>query len=113
MGDFSAIVRVLGRVMGDQGHDVPMCDTVVAQLVGHETNWFLSLTLQEFSKESPRRTPVPTGLDEEVDQVTVLVHGAPEGIVKLRGGCQSRPMNSHVPSYHGYRFPREIISHAV
>jgi len=22
-------------------------------------------------------------------------------------------MNSHVPSYHGYRFPPEIISHAV
>ena len=78
MGYFGAIVRVLGRVVGEQGHDVPMCDTVAAQLVGHETNWFLSLTLQEFSKESPRRTPVPTGLDEEVDQVTVLVHGAPE-----------------------------------
>ena len=22
-------------------------------------------------------------------------------------------MTSHTPSYHGYRFPREIISHAV
>ena len=22
-------------------------------------------------------------------------------------------MNSHTPSYHGYRFPPEIISHAV
>ena len=24
-------------------------------------------------------------------------------------GWQSRPMNSHAPSYHGYRFPAEII----
>ena len=55
-----------------------MCDLVAAQLVSHETRRFLSLTLQESSKESPRRTPVPTGLDEEVDQVLVLVHGAPE-----------------------------------
>ena len=55
-----------------------MCDTVAAQLVGHETTRFLSLTLQEFSEESPRRTPVPTGLDEQVNQVTVLVHGAPQ-----------------------------------
>ena len=55
-----------------------MCNSVAAQLVGHETTRFLSLTLQEFSEESPRRTPVPTGLDEKVNQVTVLVHGAPQ-----------------------------------
>ena len=76
--DLGTIVRVLGRVMGDQGHDLPMCDTVAAQLVSHETRRFLSLTLQESSKESPRRAPVPARLDEEVDQVPVLVHGAPE-----------------------------------
>jgi hypothetical protein len=44
----------------------------------HETHGRLSLTLQESSKESLRRTPVPAGLDEEVDQVTVLVDGAPQ-----------------------------------
>ena len=78
MGYFGAIVRVLGRVVGDTGHDVPMCNSVAAQLVGHETTRFLSLILQEFSEESLRRTPVPTGLDEKVNQVTVLVHGAPQ-----------------------------------
>ena len=76
--DLGTIVRVLGRVMGDQGHDVPMCDTVAAQLVSHETRRFLSLTLQESSKESPRRTPVPTRLDEDIDQVTVLVDRTPQ-----------------------------------
>ena len=35
----------LGRVVGDQGHDLPMCETVAAQLVSHETDRFLSLTL--------------------------------------------------------------------
>ena len=55
-----------------------MGHAVAAQLVGHETTRFLSLTLQQFSKESPRRAPVPAGLDEEVDQVTVLIHRAPE-----------------------------------
>ena len=72
------IVRVLARVVGDQGHDVPMGHAVAAELVGHETHRFLSLTLQELSKESPRRTPVPTRLDEEIDQVTVLIHRAPQ-----------------------------------
>ena len=51
-----------------------MGDTVAAQLVGHEPHGFLSLTLQQSAKESPRCTPVPTGLYEDVDQVTVLIH---------------------------------------
>ncbi len=29
-------------------------------------------------KESPRRTPVPPGLDEKGDQVTLLIHRAPD-----------------------------------
>ena len=55
-----------------------MGDTVAAQLVGHEPHGFLSLTLQELSEEFPRRPRVPTGLYEDVDQITVLIHGAPE-----------------------------------
>ena len=58
MGYFGAIVRVLGRVVGDTGHDVPLGNSVAAQLVGHETTRFLSLTLQELSEEFPRRTEV-------------------------------------------------------
>jgi hypothetical protein len=58
--DFGAIVRVSRRVMGDQRHDVPMGDTVAAQLVGHDPYRFLSLILQESAEESPRCTPVPT-----------------------------------------------------
>ena len=55
-----------------------MGDTVAAQLVGHEPHGFLSLTVQQSAEESPRRTRVPTGLDEQVNQVTVLVHGVPQ-----------------------------------
>ncbi len=55
-----------------------MGDTVAAQLVGDETTRFLSLTLQESPKESPRRPPVPTRLYENVDHAAVLIHRAPE-----------------------------------
>ena len=55
-----------------------MCNTVAAQLVSHESHRFLSLTLQQSSKESPRCTRVPTGLYEDVNHVTVLIHRAPE-----------------------------------
>ena len=55
-----------------------MGDTVAAQLVGHEPHGFLSLTVQQSAEESPRGPRVPTGLYEDVDQITVLIHRAPE-----------------------------------
>ena len=55
-----------------------MGDTVAAQLVGHEPHGFLSLTVQQSAEESPRCPRVPTGLYEDVDQITVLIHRAPE-----------------------------------
>ena len=55
-----------------------MCDTVATQLVGDETTRFLSLTVQQSAEESSRCTPVPTGLYKDVNQVTVLIHRAPE-----------------------------------
>ena len=36
-----------------------------------------------------------------------------DGTVKLSGNWQCRTMNHPAPSYHGYRSPPEIISHAV
>ena len=78
MGSFGAIVRVAGRVVGDRRHDVVMSDTVAAQLVGDETTRFLPLAPQESPKESARRAPVPTRLDENVDHVAVLIHRTPE-----------------------------------
>ena len=36
-----------------------------------------------------------------------------EGIVKLRRSEQTEQMKTNTPSYRGYRFPHEIISHAV
>ena len=55
-----------------------MGDTVAAQLVGHEPHGFLSLTVQQSAEESPRCPRVPTGLYEDVDQITILIHRAPE-----------------------------------
>ena len=78
MGGFGAIVRVAGSVVGDRRHDVVMSDTVAAQLVGDETTRRLSLAPQQSPKESARRSPVSTKLDENVDHVAVLIHRAPE-----------------------------------
>ena len=37
----------------------------------------------------------------------------PHGIVKLRRSEETEQMKTNVRSYHGYRFPPDIISHAV
>ena len=67
--------------MGDQRHDVPMCDTVASQLVGHQTKRLLSLILQESPKESPPRarntltaavTKTSSGNLSELDLVVTL-----------------------------------------
>ena len=78
MGGFGAIVRVAGRVVSDRRHDVVMSDTVAGELVGDETTRRLSLAPQQSPKESACRSPVSTRLDENVDQVAVLIHRAPE-----------------------------------
>ena len=55
-----------------------MGDAVAAQLVGHETEWLPSLTLQKSPKANAASTPVPTRLHEDVDYIPVLIHRTPE-----------------------------------
>ena len=105
MGSFGALGRVLGRVVGATGHDVPRGTSGAAPRVGHETTRGLSLPLQACSEASPRRPPVPTGVDEKVTPVTVVVHGAPQLLglpVDRDAACVQTPRSSEstVPSLH-------------
>ena len=83
-----------------------MGDTVAAQLVGHETRRFLALPLQERPKESSRRTRVPAGLDEEVDQVTVLVDRTPQILALTVNRDEDFVQNQVSPSRPWRRFNR-------
>jgi transposase-like protein len=40
-------------------------------------------------------------------------HNPGSGIVKLRRSRQTDQMKTNAPTYHGWRFPPDIISHAV
>ena len=113
-----SIVRVSVCVMGDPGHDFSMCYTVASQLVGHETKRFVSLTLQELPKESSGRTPVPTGLDEDINHVVVRIHGAPmilsftvdrdEDFVQERGIAEAILPSSQLPRVVWTEFPAPL-----
>ena len=52
--------------------------SVAAQLVCDQPPGFASLSLKELAKEAIGRTPIAARLDENIDQVAVLVDGAPE-----------------------------------
>ena len=76
---FDTIVGVAGRIVGDRGHDVPMRRPIAPpRLVRQETARLLSLTLEQSPEEAARRPRVPPGLHEDIDQVTLLVHRAPQ-----------------------------------
>ena len=59
------------------------------------------------ARRSPRASPSRSG-------VPPARHGVPWQVLSSSvGAWQTWPMKSDTPSYHGYRFPHEIISHAV
>ena len=59
-------------------HDRSVGCAVAFQFVRDQTKRNLSLPFQELAKEALRPKAVASRLDEDVDHVTVLVHGAPK-----------------------------------
>ena len=59
-------------------HDRPERCTVTLQLIGDQSQWRLPLPLQELAKEALRCTAVPPRLNEDIDHVSVLIHGTPQ-----------------------------------
>ena len=78
MRDLGAVVRVpIGAV--DHGrHHRAACGRVAAELVRDQPSWDTALALQELPEESHGGVPIPSRLHEDVDDVAVLVHGAPQ-----------------------------------
>ena len=72
------IVRILRRVMRHQRHHRAMCDAITSEFVGHKSERFATLALQESAEEPSRCSPIPARLHEDVDHVSVLVNGTPE-----------------------------------
>ncbi len=54
---------------------------VASQFVGNDPHWFGTLTAQEPSKVSFRGTLITMRLHQNVDHVTVLIHGTPQPLL--------------------------------
>ncbi len=72
------VVLVLPRAVWDGWHHGAVRRRVAPQLVRDQAVGQPALSLQHLAKEAHGRSSIPPRLDEDVEEVTVLVHGSPE-----------------------------------
>ena len=78
MGDLRAVVRVLIGAVEHRWHHRATGGRVTTQLVGNQASRHVPLVLQQLAKEAHRGVPIPSRLHEDVEDVTVLIYGAPQ-----------------------------------
>ena len=78
MGDLRAVVRVLIGAVKHRRHHRAAGGRVTAQRVGHQASRHVPLGLQSRAKEAHRGVPIPSRWHEDVEDVTGLIHGAPQ-----------------------------------
>ena len=72
------VVQPLVRAVLDVRHDLTLGGRVGAELVGdHPTGW-AALLLQEAFQHALGRLGVAAGLDDFIEDVTILIHGPPQ-----------------------------------
>ena len=85
-GGLGAIVLVLGGAVSHRGHGPAVGGSVAAQLVGNEPDRHPAVPLQLSPKEPCGRLAIPARLHEDIEDVTVLVHCAPEILAPALNG---------------------------
>ena len=98
VGDFGAIVLVSVRAVSDGRHDRSVRNPVAAQLVGDQPPRLTLLALQQLAEKACGSPAVATRLDADIDDVAILIDGAPEIVplsldgdedfVQVPGGAQ-------------------------
>ena len=78
MRNLCAVVLVSVRAMGDGRHDRSVRSPVAAQLVGDQSHGLTLLALPQLAKKACGSPAVAMRLDEDIDDVAILIDGAPE-----------------------------------
>ena len=78
MGDLRAVIRILIGAVKHRRHHRATGGRVTAQLVGDQASRHVPLVLQQLAKEAHRGVPISSRLHEDVEDVTGLIHGAPQ-----------------------------------
>ena len=77
-GDLRAVIRVLIGAVKHRRHHRATGGRVTAQLVGDQASRHVPLVLQQLAKEAHRGVSISSRLHEDVEDVTGLIHGAPQ-----------------------------------
>ena len=78
MGKLGAIVGILLRIVNHARQNCSLRSTIALQFVGDDPERFFSLALHQSAQESLRCAPVPSRLQQNIDDITVLIHGTPK-----------------------------------
>ena len=78
MRHFGAVVRIAVRAVGDRWHHPSVRGRIAPQLIRNQAARETALPLQQLPEEPDGRVPIPSRLDQNVEEVTVLVHRSPQ-----------------------------------
>lgn len=99
MGVLGPVVKIAALAMSNIGKHEPFGGAVAPKLVGDYDSRFASSTAQEFPKEALRREPVASGLNENINHGSVLIHCTPEIMsetLDLQGDFIEVPLRSQL-----------------
>jgi hypothetical protein len=81
MRNFGAIVGILLGIVGNAWQDRSTGSSIARQLVGDDPKWLLALTAQQPAKEPLGRTLIAARLQQNIDDITILIHGPPKTLL--------------------------------
>ena len=78
MGKLGTIIGILLGIVSDARQDCSLRSTIALQFVGDHSKRFFALAVHQSAQESLRCTLVASRLQQNVDDITVLIHGTPQ-----------------------------------
>jgi hypothetical protein len=78
VGIFGTIVQVTVLPMCHARHGLPLGGLIASQFIGHDDPREIHQALKELSEELLRGSPVAPRLDQNIEDVTLLLHRPPE-----------------------------------
>ena len=78
MGEFGTVVEALVLAVLDARHHLLAGGFIAFEFVGDDHPWDVAQTLEELAKESLGGALVAPRLNQDVEDITVLIHGPPK-----------------------------------
>ena len=78
MRNLDPIVGIWLGIVGNAWQDCSTGSSIALQLIGDDPEWLLALTAQQSAKEPLGCTLIAARLQENIDDITVLIHGTPK-----------------------------------